>query len=208
MREYTENDLAKVSKSDYNRLQAKYKEQQKILKSLKLEEKLEIREKFKHLTGGRKRKYTPLRMKNRIIDYLAQIAATSRPPTISGLMAHLKMHRDQWYAYQSYPEFKDIMEQTKNVMENWYEESLVLGRFNGTGIQFALKNRFGWTDTQIVKNEMINGEDMLIRKIEALAPEIAGFFQRSVITEQVEYKPLRVVEGEFTDQQYEERGNE
>ena len=206
--EYTENELTKVNKKDYMRLRAKYKEQQKILNSLKMEEKLEIREKFKHLTGGRKRKYTPLRMKNRIIDYLAHIQATSRPPTISGLMAHLKMHRDQWYAYCGYPEFKDILEQTKNVMENWYEESLVLGRYNGTGIQFALKNRFGWTDTQIVKNETINGEDMLIRKIEALAPEIAGFFQKSVEREVVEYKPLKIVEGVFSDEDYAERGNE
>jgi hypothetical protein len=149
-----------------------------MLNSLKKSEKMEIREHFKHLSqSGRRRKYTPLKMKNKIIDYFATIQAKNRPPTISGLMTHLKMHRDQFYAYSGYPEFKDIMEQTRNMMENWYEESLVLGKYNGSGVQFALKNRFGWTDTQIIKHEETVDERQLIAKIESLAPELASLFQ-------------------------------
>lgn len=178
---------------EYNLLMKKYREQQKMLNSLKKSEKLEIREHFKHLTqAGRRRKYTPLTMKNKIIDYFATIQAKNRPPTISGLMTHLKMHRDQFYTYANYPEFKDIMEQTRNMMENWYEESLVLGKYNGSGIQFALKNRFGWTDTQTIRHEEVVDEKQLIAKIESLAPELALVFQQQGLR-QLE---MNTVEGE------------
>lgn len=189
MQEFTPKDLGDTGKQsfsearrEYNLLMKKYREQQKILNSLKKSEKLEIREHFKHLSPvGRRRKYTPTTMKNKIIDYFATIQAKNRPPTISGLMTHLKMHRDQFYAYSGYPEFKDIMEQTRNLMENWYEESLVLGKYNGSGVQFALKNRFGWTDTQTVDVKQHTDERMLIAKIESLAPELAAIFaQRPV----------------------------
>lgn len=199
MRELTEEDIKKESlthaRASYNKLLKKYKEQQKMLNSLKMEEKLELREKFKHLSAaGRRRKYTPLKIKNKIIDYFATIQAKNRPPTVSGLMTHLKMHRDQFYAYSNYPEFKDIMEQTRNMMENWYEESLVLGKYNGQGIQFALKNRFGWTDTMTVKNENIVDEKQLIAKIESLAPELASLFAGN-LPRQIEDKS-EIIEGE------------
>jgi hypothetical protein len=209
------SDVEKVARKDYNRLMKKYKEQQKMLNSLKMEEKMELREQFKHLAQtGRKRKYTPLRMKNRIIDYFATVRAKNKPPTKSGLMVHLKMHRDQFYAYSSYPEFKSIMEQTAQMMENWYEESLILNKYNNSGIQFALKNRFGWTDTQTVRVEDgVNAEDMLIRKIEALAPQLVGFFQKSNEDDerrQIAHDTAKIIEVsyEVSDEQYAERGNE
>lgn len=189
MKEYTAAELGEVMKPtfsearrEYNLLMKKYREQQKILNSLKKSEKLEIREHFKNLSPtGRRRKYTPQTIKNKIIDYFATIMTKNKPPTVSGLMVHLKMHRDQFYAYSGYPEFKDIMEQTRNMMENWYEESVALGRFNPGGLQFVLKNRFGWTDTQTVKVENQVDERQLIAKIESLAPELAMIFQSQAL---------------------------
>lgn len=200
MADYTPAELGDKSKQsfsesrrEYNLLMKKYREQQKILNSLKKSEKIEIREHFKHLTpAGRKRKYTPLKIKNKIIDYFATIQAKNRPPTVSGLMTHLKMHRDQFYAYERYPEFKEIMEQTRNMMENWYEESLVLGRYNGSGIQFALKNRFGWTDTQTVKVEQEVDERQLIARIESLAPELIAVLTANAV-KQLEAPPVDAI---------------
>lgn len=195
------SEIESNTQKDYRRLLKKYKEQQKMLNALKKEEKLALREKFKDLSSsGRRRKYTPIRMKNKIIDYFALIQATNRPPTKSGLMVHLKMHRDQFYAYSGYPEFKDIMEQTSQMMENWYEESLILNKYNGSGIQFALKNRFGWKDTQTVEIDNGNNEDMLVRKIEALAPELVGFFKtmNSInLEEPKQLESLVVIEGDY-----------
>jgi hypothetical protein len=179
----TKNELAAIetqAQRDYKLLKRKYEKQAKDLERLMAEEKMALRDEFKGVGAGRKRKYTPNRMKNRIIDYFAKIIAMNRPPSKSGLMAHLKMHRDQFYTYASYPEFKDIMEQTSLMIENWYEEALILNKYSGSGIQFALKNRFGWADTQVLRVENLNDEQSLIRKIESLAPELVGFFQVTI----------------------------
>lgn len=172
------NQVEISARQAYLKLKKKYEEQKKMLKMLTAEEKFEIKDQFKGINGGRKRKYTPAKMKNRIVDYFARMKAMNRPPTKSGLMVHLKMHRDQFYQYASYPEFKDIMEQTAVMIENWYEEALILNKYSASGLQFALKNRFGWTDTQTIRHEDGgNVEENLVRKIEALAPELAGFFK-------------------------------
>lgn len=122
---------------------------------------------------GRKKKYTPQKLKNRIIDYFAEIMVLNKPPTVSGLMVHLKMNRDQFYQYAQYPEYRDIMEHAKNIMENWLEERLVLSKTNPSGLIFALKNRFNWKDTQTIEHE---GQDLteaeLIHRIAALAPDM------------------------------------
>lgn len=190
-----------VTKAMYNKLKKKYKEQQKALNALKMEEKLALRADFNAAKAGRKRKYTPLRMQNRIIDYFATVLSKNKPPTISGLMNHLHMNRDQFYTYEKYPEFKDIMEKTRNMMENWLEESLIMGRGNPQGIQFTLKNRFGWADTQVIRHETDTNEDHLIRKIEALAPDLIGFFKATgkilhQIPETIEAEVIDIKRGE------------
>ena len=196
MVEFTADQLSTpqgfIPKTQYQKLLKKVKDQNKQLAMLKLEGKIALREEFKAAKVGRKHKYTPRKLQNRIIDYFATIQAKGKPPTISGLMNHLHMHRDQFYTYSTYPEYKDIMEKTRNMMENWYEESLIIGKGNPQGIQFALKNRFGWTDTQIVRHEE-SGEENLVRKIEALAPELVQFF----VTNKIEHTP--VIEAEVTD---------
>lgn len=207
MKEFTAKELGDTGKQsfnesrrEYNLLMKKYREQQKILNSLKKSEKLEIREHFKNLSPtGRRRKYTPLTIKNKIVDYFATVMAKNKPPTVSGLMVHLKMHRDQFYAYSGYPEFKEIMEQTKNLMENWYEESVALGRFNPSGLQFVLKNRFGWTDTVNVKQEVTLDEKQLVARIESLAPELAELFSTAGQLKMLENTPP-VLEGVVVDE--------
>lgn len=190
------NAIGKSARNDYKKLLKKYKEQQKIISELKANEKFELREQFKNLGAGRKKKYTPLRLKNKIIDYFAKMKALDRPPTKSGLMVHLKMHRDQFYQYAGYPEFKDIMEQTATMIENWYEEALILNKYSGSGIQFALKNRFGWTDTQTVQVNNTTDEKQLISKIESLAPELAEIFKNYASTERAKTIEHKTIEAE------------
>ncbi len=210
VREKKTNEIELSARQAYLKLKKKYTEQQKMIKQLTAEEKFEFKEQFKNLGGGRKKKYTPAKMKNKIIEYFARMKALNRPPTKSGLMVHLKMHRDQFYQYATYPEFKDIMEQTATMIENWYEEALILNKYSASGIQFALKNRFGWTDTTTVKHEQLNSEDNLVRKIESLAPELAGFFKAMGDRANLEIEPPKqiVMEAVFTDEDFELRGNE
>jgi hypothetical protein len=210
VREMKQNAIELSARQAYIRLKKKYTEQQKMLKQLTAEEKFEFKDSFRNLGGGRKKKYTPAKMKNKIIEYFAKMKAMSRPPTKSGLMVHLKMHRDQFYQYATYPEFKDIMEQTATMIENWYEEALILNKYNASGIQFALKNRFGWTDSTTLKLEQNNSEDNLVRKIESLAPELAGFFKAmsDKMSAEVDIPKQIMIEAEFTDEDFELRGNE
>jgi len=174
--------------SSYAKLKKIYKEEKALMTDAKRIEKFNIRTNFAGMasSGGRPKKYTPIRLKNKIIDYFAMISATHRPPTVSGLMVHLKMNRDQFYHYYTYPEFKDIMEQTKNMMENWNEEALVLAKHNTAGIMFALKNRFGWKDLQSVETTVQIQEDQLIHRIAALAPDLVGFIQGATQYEAIE----------------------
>lgn len=194
------NEVELSARQAYLKLKKKYDEQKKMLKMLTAEEKFEIKEQFSGLAAGRKRKYTPAKIKNKIVEYFAKMKATNRPPTKSGLMVHLKMHRDQFYQYGTYPEFKDIMDQTAAMIENWYEEALILNKYSATGIQFALKNRFGWTDTQVIKTEQAIDEGSLVARIEALSPELAAIFSnRPQPVIEATYDDLKLIEGGKTD---------
>jgi hypothetical protein len=154
-----------------------YKKKEMELEERKLAEKFKIRQDFKGLatSRGRPKKYTVTRMKNKIIDYFAMIKALDKPPTVSGLMMHLQMHRDQFYHYYEYPEFKPVMEQTKLLIENWAEERICLSKYNPSGLIFVLKNRFGWKDLTSVEQVAVTPEDQLIARITALAPDLLGY---------------------------------
>ena len=64
---------------------------------------------------GRKRTFTPTRMRNEINKYLSWCEENDRVPSIKGLMIHLKMHKSQFYTYCEYPEFTDLMEQAREL---------------------------------------------------------------------------------------------
>lgn len=164
------------SREAYRKMRKEYKKKEKEFLESTAKERFAIRDSFKGLNQvGRKKKYTPITLKNKIIDYFAMIKALDKPPTVSGLMVSLKMHRDQFYQYAEYPEFRPIMEQTKLLIENWAEERVSLSKYNPSGLIFVLKNRFGWKDLTSVEQMAITPEDQLIARITALAPGLLGY---------------------------------
>lgn len=165
------------SRQVYRRQRKEYKDKAKELDQKVAEKRFAMREAFKgvHQPQGRRKKYTPITLKNRIIDYFSMMMALDRPPTKSGLMVHLKMCRDQYYQYEQYPEFANIMDQTSLIIENWAEERLVMGKYNPTGLVFMMKNRFGWKDTQTVETRNITPIEQLEARIAALAPNLISY---------------------------------
>lgn len=70
-----------------------------------------------------------------------------RPPTVGGLCIHLGIDRSSWANYcdpELHPEFKDITNYARTLMESYLEEQLVLREKSTQGIQFNLENNFGW----------------------------------------------------------------
>ena len=73
--------------------------------------------------------------------------------TITGLCLYLGLTKETFYEYARRPEYKQILDRARLMVENSYEMSL---RENGrTGDIFALKN-FGWVDRQEVENTGTN----------------------------------------------------
>ena len=68
---------------------------------------------------GRPKRYTPTKFRNRINDYFATCEKKECYPNIKGMMLHLGMAKDQFYAYDKYPEMKPIVEWARTVMEDW-----------------------------------------------------------------------------------------
>lgn len=124
-------------------------------------------------TSGRNKKYTPTKLRNKVVDYFTNCYVDSKPPTVTGLTLHLKISRETFYSYMNDPSMREVLETARYMMENWLEEKLVMSKQNPTGIIFALKNRFGWKDVQTVEtngNEF--SEEEILAKIAALAPKL------------------------------------
>lgn len=70
-----------------------------------------------------------------------------RPPTVGGLCIYLGIDRSSWNNYcdkELHPEFEDITNYARTMMESYLEEQLVLREKSTQGIQFNLENNFGW----------------------------------------------------------------
>lgn len=69
-----------------------------------------------------------------------------KPYTISGLCAYLDITRETLRQYESKEEFSDTIKKAKLRIENFVEESSLIGQLNPTVSIFNLKNNFGWKD--------------------------------------------------------------
>jgi uridine phosphorylase len=124
-------------------------------------------------TSGRNKKYTPTKLRNKVIDYFTNCYVEAKPPTVTGLTLHLKISRETFYSYMNDLTMREVLETARYMMENWLEEKLVMSKQNPTGIIFALKNRFGWKDVQTVENTTNEiSEEEILAKIAALAPKL------------------------------------
>lgn len=97
-------------------------------------------------------------LENKINEYFE--STKEEEITITGLCLYLKINKDTFYEYAKKPEFRDIINMARLMVEHSYELSL---RKNGrTGDIFALKN-FGWRDKQEEPEEENKDNDKTIR---------------------------------------------
>lgn len=102
------------------------------------------------LKVGRPRLFSsPEEFDNLVNAYVEFCRDTNRPQpiTLTGLILHLGLNsKDTFYEYEKRPEFSDSVKRARLIVENEYENRLVMGT-NAAAPIFALKN-FGWKDKQ------------------------------------------------------------
>lgn len=87
------------------------------------------------------------------------------PPSISALCLYLGISRQTWSSYsdaENSPEFADVCEYARLIIEAYLEEQLLCRRKGVQGIIFNLKNNYGWSEkadisvdeNPVVKNEL------------------------------------------------------
>lgn len=110
--------------------------------------------------AGRKPKFkSPEQLRDLAEKYFAACEAKDEPRTITGLCLALEISRKGFYVYAKKPEFEEVVDWARTMVEHEYEKRL--HGPNATGAIFGLKN-FGWTD----KQEIEHGGEVGIRRIE------------------------------------------
>ena len=131
----------------------------------------------KDLRVGRKKRFTPIKMRNAINKYLESCETLDEVPSISGMMISLKMYKDQFYKYLEYPEFTDMMEHTRLIIKNWVENDIYSTKGLAAGKLAYAKNLHGWAEkidqtSNIISTSTIINLDQARAKIEMLAPRL------------------------------------
>lgn len=138
--------------------------------------------------GGRKKRYTPITMRNKINKYFSWCENNDRVPSIKGLTIYLKMYRDQFYQYLAYPEFTDIMEQARLAISEWVENDIYRTPGQAAGKIAYAKNVQGWTDKLETNNttEIRNiSVDEARARIEMLAPQLMELLKSELLVKQL-----------------------
>lgn len=136
---------------------------------------------------GRKKKYTPTKMKNEINRYFDFCETEDRVPSIKGLMIFLKMYRDQFYTYLEYPEFTSIMEHARLIIAEWCENDVYNTRGQAAGKIAYMKNVHEWsekTESQTTVKQIVSADEARA-KIEMLAPKLLEVLKSSNMLSQI-----------------------
>ena len=142
---------------------------------------------------GRKRTFTPTRMRNEINKYLSWCEENDRVPSIKGLMIHLKMHKSQFYTYCEYPEFTDLMEQARLVISEWCENDLYHTSGAAAGKIAYMKNIHGWTEKIEQETTRVITVDEAKAKLEMLLPKIMETIKRHSIEQKLSTEDAIVI---------------
>ena len=148
----------------------------------------EITKDTKKSPAGRKKRFTPTKMKNSINSYFEWCEKEDEIPSIKGLMIHLKMYRDQFYTYLEYPEFKDIMEHARLVISNWIESDIYNTKGIAAGKIAYAKNVHGWADkidTQSTVTQTVITKEQATARIEMLAPQLLELLKNNMLVNQL-----------------------
>ena len=139
---------------------------------------------------GRKKKFTPTKMRNAINKYLASCETLDEVPSISGLMISLKMYKDQFYTYLEYPEFADMMEHTRLIIKNWVENDIYSTKGLAAGKLAYVKNLHGWAEkidqnSTVTSHTTITNVEQARAKIEMLAPQLLELLKNNGLINQL-----------------------
>jgi len=139
-------------------------------------------------TGGRKKQYTPTRMKNAINKYFQFCEENDEIPSIKGMMIHLKMYPETFYIYLKYPEFSDIMEHARLIISHWMEMDVYNTRGMAAGKIAYMKNVHDWCERTESNNKtevrVVSVEEARA-KIEMLAPKLLQILQSAETVNQI-----------------------
>lgn len=104
------------------------------------------------------------------------------PPTLTGLCRHLGIVSQTWSAWSDssrYPEYADIVAQTRDRLRQWNEEQLLSRRGQDVkGIIFNLQANYGYSTVQTVElgpatRQAARVEKMSLAEKQALLQQIA-----------------------------------
>ena len=149
---------------------------------------------------GRKRKYTPTTLKNKINKYFEWVEQNDEVPSIKGLMIFCKMYKDAFYKYIKEPEFVDILEHAKMIIAEWAETDVYTTKGIAAGKIAYMKNIHSWSDkleTNNVTEQRIISIDEAKAKIEMLAPKLLELLKNQTVLNQI--GTSQVLEGEVAD---------
>lgn len=153
-----------------------------------------------------RKRLTPRKMINAINRYFKRCEDRDEMPTIKGLMIFQKMYQSQFYEYIRYPEFTDIMEQTRLIISHWAEDSVFRCEGRTEGKIAYMKNIHGWSDKLETKSEVLQVSltpEQAKARIEALAPKLLEVLKSSTTVNQIgrSDREPQVVEVEVTEPQ-------
>lgn len=136
---------------------------------------------------GRPRKYSPAEFRDAVERYFDSITTEQEakdelgrpiinrlgeavrhvvyivPPSISGLCVALKIDRstlDNYAADEEHPEYKRVIEWTKQLIRAYLEEELLVRRKGIQGVIFNLQNNYGWREKKEVEIGADTRKDM------------------------------------------------
>lgn len=150
---------------------------------------------------GRKKKYTPTKLRNAINNYFEWVEQTDEVPSIKGLIIHLKLYKDAFYRYANeYPEFKDIIEHARMIISEWAERDVYNTKGMAAGKIQYMKNVHGWSDkleTNNTTTQVTITPEMARAKLEMLAPRLLELLGSQTVVNQIAHKSA--IEGEVID---------
>lgn len=141
---------------------------------------------LKQAANGRPRKFTPTRMRNEINKYFQWCEDNARVPSIKGLMIHLRMHKTQFYNYLEYPEFTDMMEQTRLIIAEWCENEVWHSHGASAGKIAYMKNVHSWAEKVEEQTTRIVSVDEARAKLEMLLPQLLENLKKQSIEQKLE----------------------
>jgi len=98
--------------------------------------------------GGRPLKFkTPEELQKCIDQYFAECDEKGKPYTVCGMAYALNCSRQTLLNYSEKGAFLDTVTRAKLKIQAYAEEHLFIVK-NSNGVQFSLKNNFGWRDKQ------------------------------------------------------------